>query len=283
MKTAALITHTYPPKGSEAAGLVVKLARERGWHLVATPMEASKHNKELVSGIDLVATPAEAEPDLCIVLGGDGSVLYGLRQFARTGVPVLGVNFGTVGFLTTVERDSAREGIIRAFSSDYETLTLSGLEATVGKTSRMAINDFAFTRQPHGRMAELHFDIAGEEVGRVRCDGMVVATPVGSTGYNLANQGPILAWGTKGYVVSYISPHSLTARPLVVGPDDILNLGNAPDRDPVDIEVDGEHVGTLSPNSALQISFVEEAATLAQLPGTSFYKRIASKFGHLAA
>ena len=79
----------------------------------------------------------------------------------------------------------------------------------------------------------------------MRCDGLVAATPVGSTGYNLANQGPILAWGVKGYVVSYISPHSLTARALVVAPGDVLTVANAPDRAPVEIAVDGVEFGEL--------------------------------------
>ena len=87
----------------------------------------------------------------------------------------------------------------------------------------------------------------------MRCDGLVAATPVGSTGYNLANQGPILAWGVKGYVVSYISPHSLTARALVVAPSDVLHVGNAAGREPVDVAIDGEQVGELAPGAALEV------------------------------
>ena len=116
----------------------------------------------------------------------------------------------------------------------------------------------------------------------MRCDGLVAATPAGSTGYNLANQGPILAWGVKGYVVSYISPHSLTARALVVAPSDVLHVGNAAGREPVDISVDGEQVGALAPGAALEVRFADDVGRLAQLPGTSFYQRIREKFGHLA-
>ena len=79
----------------------------------------------------------------------------------------------------------------------------------------------------------------------MRCDGLVAATPVGSTGYNLANQGPILAWGVKGYAVSYIAPHSLTARALVVAPGDVLHVGNAAGREPVEVAVDGAHLADL--------------------------------------
>ena len=137
-------------------------------------------------------------------------------------------------------------------------------------------------RRPHDRVAELSYRIAGKEVGHVRCDGLVAATPVGSTGYNLANQGPILAWGVKGYVVSYISPHSLTARALVVAPGDVLHVGNAPEREPVEIAVDGGKVADLSPGAELEVRFLDSVSRLAQLPGTSFYQRIREKFGHLA-
>ena len=136
-------------------------------------------------------------------------------------------------------------------------------------------------RRPHDRVAELSYRIAADEVGHVRCDGLVAATPVGSTGYNLANQGPILAWGVKGYVVSYIAPHSLTARALVVAPADVLTVGNAADREPVEVALDGTEFGELASGEELEISFVESAGRLAQLPGTSFYGGIA-KFGHLA-
>ena len=146
----------------------------------------------------------------------------------------------------------------------------------------MALNDVTFSRRPHGRVAELSYGIAGEEVGNVRCDGLVAATPTGSTGYNLANGGPILAWGVKGYVVSYIAPHTLTARALVVAPDDVLRVGNATGREAVEIALDGEKLDELAPGAEAEVSFRKDVGRLAQLPGASFYGRISEKFGHLA-
>ncbi|HEU5142842.1 MAG TPA: NAD(+)/NADH kinase, partial [Solirubrobacterales bacterium] len=147
---------------------------------------------------------------------------------------------------------------------------------------QLAVNDVSFSRRPRDRVAELSYKIAGEEVGHVRCDGLVAATPVGSTGYNLANNGPILAWGVEGYVVSYIAPHSLTARALVVAPGDVLHVGNATGRHPVDVAVDGEPAGMLASGAELEVRFLDSVGRLAQLPGTSFYHRIREKFGHLA-
>jgi NAD+ kinase len=279
-RVAALITHGHPPATTDAVAMAVSAAREAGWRLLATAGEVAKHG-HAADAIETVDTlPHQA--DLCLVLGGDGSILYALRHFARSGVPVFGVNFGTVGFLAAVERDEAEEGMRRAFAGDTEAIDLPGLEVEVDGAARVALNDVSFVRRPHERVAELSYKIAGEEVGNVRCDGLVAATPVGSTGYNLANQGPILAWGVKGYVVSYVAPHSLTARALVVAPGDVLHVGNAGGREPVDVAIDGEHAGTLESGAALEVSFAEGVGRLAQLPGTSFYLRIREKFGHLA-
>ncbi|HWA55091.1 MAG TPA: NAD(+)/NADH kinase [Solirubrobacterales bacterium] len=279
-KTAALITHSHPPAATEAVALAASVAREAGWRLVATADEIEKHN-QAAEGIEVVDS-LPGGPDLCLVLGGDGSILYALRRFAGTGVPVFGVNFGTVGFLAAVERDEAAAGMRRAFAGEIETIELPALRIEVGGEARFALNDVSFSRRPHDRVAELTYRIAGEEVGNVRCDGLVAATPAGSTGYNLANQGPILAWGVKGYVVSYISPHSLTARALVVAPSDVLTVGNAAGREPVEVAIDGAQVATLDPGDALDVHFADSISRLAQLPGSSFYHRIREKFGHLA-
>ncbi len=279
MKTAALITHSHPPAATEAVGLAAAVAREAGWRLLATAAEVEKHGPA-AKGVEVAGE--EAVPDLCLVLGGDGSILHALRRFARTGVPVFGVNFGTVGFLAAVERGDAAAGIRRALDGDIETIELPGVEVAVDGKRGLGFNDITLVRRPHDRVAELSYRIAGEEVGHVRCDGLVAATPAGSTGYNLANSGPILAWGVKGYVVSYISPHSLTARALVVAPGDTLHVGNAPGREPVEVAVDGGHFADLGPGAALEVGFLDGVGRLAQLPGTSFYQRIREKFGHLA-
>ena len=279
MKTAALITHSHPPSASEAVAIAAEVAHELGWRLAASEEELSKHGPA-GEGVDVTAE--HTVPDLCLVLGGDGSILHALRRYAHTEIPVFGVNFGTVGFLAAVERADARDGIRRALEGEIETIQLPGLEVAVDGQKKVGLNDITLARRPHDRVAELSYRIAGEEVGHVRCDGLVAATPAGSTGYNLANQGPILAWGVKGYVVSYISPHSLTARALVVAPGDVLHVGNAPQREPVEVAVDGGKIADLAAGAELEVRFLDSVSRLAQLPGTSFYQRIREKFGHLA-
>jgi NAD+ kinase len=128
-------------------------------------------------------------------------------------VPVFGVNFGEIGFLSTVDREAAREGFERAFAGDFDVLSLPGI-AVSGDRRRSLDRDQRRVDHPPAGPArrQLAYSVGDDEVGRVRCDGLVVATPAGSTGYNLANGGPVMAWGVEGYVVSFIAPHSLTAR-----------------------------------------------------------------------
>jgi NAD+ kinase len=279
MTRAMLITHTHPTAPSDALAATIEAARAASVKLVSPPDEMEKLG-DAASGIQMVDDGER--PDVCIVLGGDGSILYALRRFAKTGVPVFGINFGTVGFLAAVEREDLQAGLKRAFEGDFVSMDLPAFRVKLPVDMPVALNDVSFVRRPHGRVAELSYAIGGEEVGNVRCDGLVAATPAGSTGYNLANAGPILAWGVKGYVVSFIAPHTLAARALVVAPDDPLQVRNAAGREPVEISLDGDAAGELAPGDELEIRFHDSVSRLAQLPGANFYRRIQEKFGKLA-
>jgi len=277
---AVLITHAHPDGLSEAVARTAEIASDASVELVAPPDEHQKHGDAARAIGEVEELPER--PDLCLVLGGDGSILYALRRYADSGVPVFGINFGTIGFLAAIERDELEEGLGRAFRGEFERMQLPALEPKLAVEPAVALNDVSFIRRPHGRVAELSYRVGEEEVGRVRCDGLVAATPAGSTGYNLANAGPILAWGVEGFVVSFIAPHTLTARALVVAPGDALRVGNAAGREPVEISLDGEASGELAPGEEVEIRFRDGVGTLAQLAGANFYQRIREKFGRLA-
>ena len=244
--------------------------------------ETSKHGLRPRDGVVLDA-PVSDDVELCVVFGGDGTILRALRRYAGTSVPVFAVNYGEIGFLATIDPDgdNLASGMARAVAGDFETLTLPALALETPDGPLAAINDLAIHRRQGTRVAQLSYAVHGEEIGSVRCDGIVLATPAGSTGYNLANGGPVMAWGVEGFAVSFISPHSLTARALVVAPDDLLSVQNR-SRDPVDISLDGQPAGSIPPGEAITASFLREAADLAQVPGSSFYRRLRDKFGRLA-
>jgi NAD+ kinase len=276
----ALLTHTHPEQTASAVRETVAVARAAGCRVLAERDEITKHG-DAAEGIDEVAQlPGEAEA--CVVLGGDGTILKALRACANTEVPVFGINFGTVGFLAAVERDELGAGLEQLLGGGIEVLEMPGLEASVDASAPVALNDVSLIRRPHGRVAELSYSLGGREVGHVRCDGLVAATPAGSTGYNLANQGPILAWGVEGFAVSFIAPHTLTARALVVAPSDVLHVRNAGQRDSVEIAFDGRHERDLRVGDEVEVRFRDDVAHLAQLPGSNFYTRMREKFGQLA-
>lgn len=281
VRTATVFTHRRPAETRPAVMTLLEMARDAGAVLRFDRDETAKHGLEPAEGLEVDA-PVAREVDLCFALGGDGTILSALRTYAGTDVPVFGVNFGEIGFLATVDRDAVRSGFRRAFTGEFEVLALPGISVSGVRGTWLAMNDVSMHRQPGNRVAHLAYGVGTDEVGRVHCDGLVVATPAGSTGYNLANGGPVMAWGVEGFVVSFIAPHSLTARALVVAPDDVLIVHNRSREEPVDVTVDGRPVCVLPPGGQLEARFMDRQGTLAQVAGVTFYQRLRQKFGRLA-
>ena len=282
VRSAAVLTHSRPQQIASTLDRLVAEARACGVVLRFDCDETRKLGIEEGDGIVCDAEPSH-DVGLCVVLGGDGTILRALREYARTGVAVFAVNFGEVGFLATLEpEDLDGFGFARAFAREFEELQLPGIVFQAQRRLHRAFNDISFHRLVGGRVAQLAYGVEGEEVGSVRCDGLVVCTAAGSTGYNLANGGPVMAWGVEGFAVSFIAPHSLTARGLVVAPGDALSVSNR-GREAVDVNLDGRPECQIAPGEALVARYEEGAALLAQLPGWSFYRRLRTKFGRLSS
>ncbi len=282
VRTATVLSHRRPSETRPAIDALVRLARDAGAVLYVDPDETRKHRLEHGPGLE-VDVEGRIEADICFAFGGDGTILTALRRYAGTGVPVFAVNFGEIGFLATVDRENAQSGLEHAFAGNYEVLSLPGIALSGQAGEWLAINDVSMHRQPGNRVADLAYAVGDDEIGRVRCDGLAVATPAGSTGYNLANGGPVMAWGVAGFVVSFIAPHSLTARALVVAPTDVLTVLNRSREESVDVTVDGRPVCTLPPGEEIEARFVDGQGCLAQVAGASFYHRLREKFGRLSS
>jgi NAD+ kinase len=281
-RSITVFSRRNPANAGEAVRRVVELALEAGVEVRIPAEESGKHGLDRYEGVVRDADPG-GDTDLAVVLGGDGTILTALRRYAGRRVPVFAVNFGAIGFLATIEHAELEEGVRRALTGDFDVLDLPLLTAHTESGEHSAVNDISFHRRQNGRVAELAYSVGGEELGEVRCDGLVVATAAGSTGYNLANAGPILAWGVAGYVVSFIAPHTLTARALVVAPDDLLEVTNRSPEELVDMTIDGILVYTADPHETVRIRYGQQHALLAQQPGATFYRRMRDKFGRLAS
>jgi len=280
-RSVTVFTRSQPNPTDEAIRRVMDAASEAGVQLQLPADEVEKHGLEEREGTLLGADPA-AETDLSLVLGGDGTILSSLRRYAGRNVPTFAVNYGAIGFLATIESDRLEEGVRLALNGDFDVRSLPTLNAGTPDGNQLAVNDISFHRMPKGRVAELGYSVEGHELGEVRCDGLVISTPAGSTGYNLANGGPVMAWGVEGYVVSFIAPHTLTARSLVVAPEDLIEVANRSEHEPVDMTTDGGHVHTVEPGGRVSVRFEKDVAQLAQLPRATFYERLREKFGRLS-
>ena len=225
-------------------------------------------------GIELV----EESPDLAVVLGGDGTMLRALKRFLGTGVPVIGVNYGRVGFLASMEREDLDDGLTRAFGGGFEVVELPTLEAEVGGTRYPAVNDVLAVSGSLGRMIELRWAIAGEDLGTVPCDGLIASTPSGSTAYNLSNGGPVLVWGLDAMAVTFVAPHSLHARPLVVPRNRDLEVTNLTADVQVALLVDGHQVGSIGDDKSVRVRLADPVSLLATLPESTFFRRYRDTF-----
>jgi NAD+ kinase len=228
------------------------------------------------AGVEVVAEPEHAQ--LAVAVGGDGTILRTLARLLGTGVPVIGVNFGRVGFLASIAPERLEDDLARVFAGEYRTFEQPTLEAQLDGKAFVAVNDVVAASSTLGRMIELGWAIAGEDLGVVSCDGMICSTPSGSTAYNLSNGGPVLVRGLDALAVTFIAPHSLHARPLVVPRGLAVGVRNETLDVPTAVLVDGRPVGEIHAGGDAAISLCGQHSLLATLPETTFFGRYRATF-----
>ena len=271
VKRVVGITHGRRETVGQALDRLEAVAKDAGVELALPEVELEKHNTHLAE-----AEPAEA--DLVVVLGGDGTMLRALRRLLGTTVPAVGVNFGSVGFLTTIPEEELEAGLKRVFAGEYDLVDLPTLEARAHEDRRDAVNDIVATSSTLGRMIELAWSVGGEPLGNLRCDGMIVATPSGSTAYNLSNGGPVLVWGLDAMAVTFVAPHSLQARPLVIPRgSDIMVTNETPDVW-VTALADGHVFSEVAPGGSMTVRLGPQRSLLATLPESTFFSRYRHTF-----
>jgi NAD+ kinase len=270
VQRAAVVTHGKP--GQIGAGLarLQAVAQEHGVELVFPADEAEKQ------GLDPGGDAKTA--DIAVVLGGDGTVLRALTLFLGTGIPVVGVNFGRVGFLSSMGRRDLEAGLARVFGGEYEVVELPTLEVEHPSGRDVAVNDAVVASASLGRMIELELAVGDEELGRQPCDGIICSTPSGSTAYNLSNGGPVLMWGLEAMALTFVAAHSLHARPLVIPPGADVIVWNRTIDVAAGVLVDGHQVATLEKADRAVMRLGAERSLLATLPEATFVRRYRQSF-----
>ena len=226
------------------------------------------------------------EPDmsLVIVLGGDGTLLHVSERASSYGLPVLGVNLGNLGFLTSVPDTHAVAALRALAAGAYAVTRYPLLEAKLFRGPRRrpvacarALNDVVMGWGTSPRATMIEVEVDRQPVASYVCDGLIVATPVGSTGHALSAGGPILHRETPALVIEPICPHTLSNRPVVLPSDRLVSLRIADRRKKLLLSVDGRSHGWLAYGDCLEIRQAETGARFAHLPGYSWFNLLSQK------
>lgn len=235
------------------------------------------------AGIEVLAEDQVAQADLVIAVGGDGTMLYASSLTRQTDTPLLGINRGRLGFLADVTTDDMLSSVDHILTGDYTTESRLMLSAELQRANgdivvAIAFNDVVLQRSETGRMVDFETSVGGQFVNRHSGDGLIVATPTGSTAYALSCGGPIVEPHLDAMVVVPICPHTLTDRPLVIAASQPIMI-RLLDREQTAaaVAIDGHSIGPILPDDLLTISAAETRIRLIHPPGYDFYGILRSK------
>ena len=252
--TLALVAKTKSELLGSTLGSIMPPFLDRGWEVVGNPEMAAIWAAAGLPMASFQAFPVPelaVRPDLCLVLGGDGTLLTAARGFGILGTPILGINLGSLGFLTAHPVEEAEEVIRLYFEGGLRPEPRSMLHAELHRGSQIlgtqsVLNDAVLNKGALARIMEFRLQVDGFDAATIKADGLIVATPTGSTAYSLSAGGPILHPALDAWVISPICPHSLTLRPTVV-PSSLAVSITVGDTDDAHLTLDGQLEHPLHP------------------------------------
>ncbi len=223
-------------------------------------------------------TDPEAKPDIVVAVGGDGTMLAAVHDAVSWDVPVLGFNLGTLGFLTEAEPVESASVVDRLLSGDYEVEERLTVMATIGDVTAVGINDVVVEKVDSTRLVHLTVVIDETDFATYRADGLIIATPTGSTAYSFSAGGPIVDPEVSALVLTPVAAHSLFDRPIVLPPDSRIDVTATRDR-PVRVNVDKSDLGLLGEGETVRIRRGERPARFVTFGTTTFAGLVRDKFG----
>jgi NAD+ kinase len=274
----ALVCHQLRPQATALARDAAAWLTERGHEVRLLENDAR------ATGLDDLAHPAKdfaCGLDLAISLGGDGTMLRTVDLVCAAGVPVLGVNVGHLGYLTEVEPEGLTDALTRFFAGAYaveERMTLEVKVDVPDGASHVALNEAVLEKTLSGHTVRLGLTLNDQAFTAYAADGLIIATPTGSTAYNLSARGPILSPHIRALVVTPVSPHMLFDRPLVLDTVDVIDIQVIGDR-PAALVVDGRQIAILEAGDGVSCRAGPHDARLVTFGGRDFHRILKAKFG----
>ena len=220
--------------------------------------------------------------DLVVALGGDGTILRALHRMGGKIPPIFGINLGSLGFLTGVSSEEWSDAVESIVAGNYRLSARSLLRVELERDGRvtetfLGLNDAVVSRGHHSQLIKIEVRVDGEELCVYNADGLIVATPTGSTAYSMSAGGPLLLPDSASFVLTPICPHVLTNRSAVVPDNSRLELRVVGDAPGVTVNVDGQEIRELGSRDVLRVSRAEEKLQLATLPGLTFSELLREK------
>jgi NAD+ kinase len=277
LRRVAVLTHYLTDAASAAMAQLAEAAGRLDLELLLPRDEAVKHPQAAELGYRTVDEAELRSADLCLVFGGDGTILRSLSRLLGTQVPTLGVNYGNVGFLASLPRDGWDAGLEAILAGDYRVVELLTVDVRLDGEHFSAVNDVILSRVAPRHVLQLEYEVAGVTVGSMFCDGLIIASPTGSTAYNLSCNGPIVEWNAGVLVLNFIAPHSLGFRPVILRPDHVITARNVSPLQECEVVADGDVVGRLCCGDEVRVTAGPEVARLLMQNEGSFYQNVEEK------
>lgn len=278
MKRIGLFCNTTKPKALEWAETAVRMLQAAGAECCAEPEVVGQFSPGHTRAVrSLAVEEFERFADVIISFGGDGTMLTAARLFLDSNIPIMGINFGKLGFLAEFNADQLEHALSALLTGDYIIEDRAMAEVSLGDETLYALNDFVIQRKNFARMITVRAYVDGNIIADYRADGLIVATPTGSTAYSLSCGGPVIAPSCSVFCLTPISPHSLTLRPLVVPDTSEICLEPVADTGDVQLIADGQVVRTVKGSGQITIRRSAEEVKLVKQVGRSYYDLLKSK------
>jgi len=244
----------------------------------------SSHLDILAVDLDESVDLSHAEAELVLVFGGDGSILHVARRMKENALPVFGVNYGHFGFLADVDPDHLEQAVERLISGEYAVSERTRLRVRLCRDGRveeewLAFNDVVLGRESVGRMVDVDVRVDGDVAIAFSGDGLILATPTGSTAHAMAAGGPLLDPTVAAVVMVPIAPHSLAMRPIVLAGDQTIELAVRPTRGAASVSVDGQTAWVMQPDHTIEVVDAGAPVRLLRVLGSPFYDALRTKLG----